>query len=44
MIKFGSRLELFVPLADKHTVSVKPGEKVVAGESVLARYYREGDA
>ncbi len=43
MIKFGSRLELFIPLADKHVVIVKPGDKVVAGRSLLARYRREGD-
>ncbi len=44
MVKFGSRLELFIPLADQHTVTVKHGDKVVAGRTILARYNREGDA
>jgi phosphatidylserine decarboxylase len=40
MVKFGSRLELFIPSSDQHTVAVKPGQKVVAGRSALARYVR----
>jgi phosphatidylserine decarboxylase len=43
MIKFGSRVELFLPVADEYFVVVKPGDKVVAGRSMLARYRREGD-
>ena len=44
MVKFGSRLELFLPAADQYAVAVKPGDKVKAGRSVLARYRRKGDA
>ena len=35
MIKFGSRLELYIPEETAHTVKVKIGEKAVAGETVL---------
>ena len=37
MIKFGSRCELFLPKDAGFTVDVKLGDKVYAGESVLAR-------
>lgn len=35
MIRFGSRTELYVPLDRPHTVLVKPGDRVRAGETVL---------
>jgi len=38
MVKFGSRLELFVPQSDKVTVQVATGDKVKAGRDVLAVY------
>ena len=37
MIKFGSRTELFLPAEQWMNVSVKIGDKVYAGESILAR-------
>ncbi|MBM3162815.1 MAG: phosphatidylserine decarboxylase [Chlorobi bacterium] len=36
MIRFGSRVDLVVPA--HATVSVKPGERIKAGECVIARY------
>ncbi len=41
MVKFGSRVELFVPESDKVDVDVQPGDRVKAGLSVLATYVRE---
>ncbi|MFO7955577.1 MAG: phosphatidylserine decarboxylase family protein [Candidatus Brocadiia bacterium] len=38
MIKFGSRLELFVPQNDKVAVKVATGDKVKAGRDVLVIY------
>jgi phosphatidylserine decarboxylase len=38
MIKFGSRCELFLPAGAGFEVRAKVGEKVYAGESVLARF------
>jgi phosphatidylserine decarboxylase len=38
MVKFGSRLELFVPLSDGPEARVKVGEKVKAGRDVLVAY------
>ena len=35
VMKFGSRIDLYVP--PDFIITVKPGDKVVAGESVLAR-------
>lgn len=35
LMKFGSRMDVFVPLSA--TILVKPGDRTVAGESVLAR-------
>jgi phosphatidylserine decarboxylase len=43
MIKFGSRVELFIPASNTYAVVVRPGDRVTAGLSVLARYRREGD-
>ena len=40
MIKFGSRVEVFVPASVKIEVLVKVGEKVTAGKTVLARFCR----
>ncbi len=36
MIKFGSRVELYLPLADAYRVAVRPGDRVKAGLTVLA--------
>ncbi len=36
MIKFGSRVELYLPAADRYTIRVKPGDRVTAGRSVMA--------
>ena len=38
MIKFGSRTELYVPAGDNIKCLVKPGDRVRAGLTVLARY------
>lgn len=38
MIKFGSRVEVFVPASVKIDVLVKVGDKVTAGKTVLARF------
>ena len=37
MIKFGSRTELYLPQDDRFELLVKPGDKVKAGISVIAR-------
>jgi phosphatidylserine decarboxylase len=39
MIKFGSRLDVYLPV-DVH-ILVKPGDKVLAGETVIAAVHRE---
>jgi phosphatidylserine decarboxylase len=39
MIKFGSRVEVFVPNSVKFEVMVKVGEKVRAGKTILGRIY-----
>ena len=39
MIKFGSRVEVFVPDSVKFDVLVKVGEKVTAGKTVLGKIY-----
>ncbi len=39
MIRFGSRTEVFLPL--EATVTVKVGERVVGGRSVIARLPRQ---
>lgn len=36
MVKFGSRVELYLPEADQYDILAKPGDKVRAGLSVLA--------
>lgn len=36
MVKFGSRVELYLPAADQYEVIVGPGDRVRAGVSVLA--------
>ena len=36
MIKFGSRVELYLPLADGYEIAVQPGMRVTAGLTVLA--------
>ena len=38
MIKFGSRTELYLPICENVKCLVKPGDKVKAGLTVLARY------
>jgi phosphatidylserine decarboxylase len=37
MIKFGSRVEVFIPNAVKFKVMVKVGEKVTAGKTILGK-------
>jgi phosphatidylserine decarboxylase len=37
MVKFGSRVELYLPVADQYEVVVHPGDRVRAGRSALAR-------
>lgn len=37
MIKFGSRTEVYIPAAEKPEISVKIGEMVRSGETVVAR-------
>jgi phosphatidylserine decarboxylase len=37
MIKFGSRLDVYLP--KNATISVQPGDKVLAGETVIATVY-----
>lgn len=38
MVKFGSRVELCLPSADQYSVTVRPGDRVKAGQSVLATW------
>jgi phosphatidylserine decarboxylase len=38
MIKFGSRVELYLPATDEHNVTVEPGDRVRAGLTVVARW------
>ena len=42
MIKFGSRVEVFVPNSVKFEVLVMVGEKVTAGKTVLGKIYDRG--
>jgi phosphatidylserine decarboxylase len=36
MMKFGSRMDIWLP-ADRVEVCVKPGDPVVAGETIIAK-------
>jgi len=36
MIRFGSRVDVFLPLAARPAVRVQPGDRVAAGATVLA--------
>jgi len=38
LIRFGSRTDVFLPLASRPVLKVKPGDKVVVGGTVLAEY------
>jgi len=38
MIRFGSRVDVFVPAAARSTVRVAVGDRVQAGATVLAEY------
>lgn len=38
MIRFGSRVDLFLPVSAKATVKVRVGDRVAAGATVLAEY------
>jgi len=38
LIRFGSRTDVFLPLAARAVLKVKPGDKVVVGGTVLAEY------
>lgn len=40
MIKFGSRVDVFIP-KNNTTVAVKLGEKVYAGETIIAKFVKE---
>jgi phosphatidylserine decarboxylase len=40
MMKFGSRLDMYFPRADIDQVLVKTGDKVRAGETIVARLKR----
>jgi len=42
MIKFGSRVEVFVPNSVTFEVMVKVGDKVTAGKTVLGRMHKSG--
>ena len=42
MIKFGSRVEVFVPNSVRFEVMVKVGDKVTAGKTVLGRMHKSG--
>jgi phosphatidylserine decarboxylase len=42
MIRFGSRTEVYLPLDRPHRVLVKPGDRVKAGETVIAEILPEG--
>ncbi|MDO8142910.1 MAG: phosphatidylserine decarboxylase [Candidatus Brocadiales bacterium] len=42
MIKFGSRVEVFVPNSVTFDVTVKVGDKVTAGKTVLGRMHKSG--
>jgi len=42
MVKFGSRVELYLPLADQYKVAVRPGTRVKAGLTVLASHGEPG--
>jgi phosphatidylserine decarboxylase len=44
MVKFGSRVELYLPVADGYEVVVRPGDRVRAGQSVLAAWLGRRDA
>jgi len=35
-IKFGSRVDLFLPIGTKITASI--GDKVIGGQSIIAKY------
>ena len=38
MIRFGSRVDVFVPLTSRPLVRVKVGDRVAAGATVLAEF------
>ncbi|MGH7568643.1 MAG: phosphatidylserine decarboxylase [Gemmatimonadales bacterium] len=38
LIRFGSRTDVFLPVAAQPTLRVKPGDRVIVGETVLAEY------
>ena len=40
MIRFGSRVDVFLPLTARLAVKIVPGERVLAGRSILAVYER----
>ncbi|MDO8094937.1 MAG: phosphatidylserine decarboxylase, partial [Candidatus Brocadiales bacterium] len=42
MIKFGSRVDVFVPNSVTFEVMVKVGDKVTAGKTVLGRMHKSG--
>lgn len=39
MIKFGSRVEIYIPLKDAPSPTVRVGDKVKGGKDILARYH-----
>ena len=38
MIRFGSRVDVFLPVTARAAVRVRPGDRVAAGATVLAEY------
>lgn len=40
LIRFGSRTDVFLPVAAHAALRVKPGDRVIVGETVLAEYAR----
>ena len=43
MIKFGSRTELYLPVKSGFEPAVNVGDRVLGGETVIARYYQTQD-
>lgn len=44
MVRFGSRVEIYLPLADRYEVRVRPGDPVWSGRTVIARWIGRANA